>query len=240
MKNNRFKNTKAKMKNFFIRLKNRDTSFFIIALCIVLLSTAIIWRYTSNPNSGEENQLAENDVENENIGANVDPYGDFVEGVMEDYENANKDDEDYNEEESKALDLKTMKAPLVGEVIREFTMEDLVYYEAIGEWRVHKGVDIKPKDTLMIESALAGTVEAVNNSELTGTEIIIDHGNNVKTLYSNLVSSQVAIGDSVERGQTIGNVGKTASIESTDGAHLHFELIVEGKNVNPMDYITVQ
>ncbi|MDW5300611.1 MAG: M23 family metallopeptidase [Sedimentibacter sp.] len=238
MKNNRLKNTKAAIKNFFIKLKNRDTSFLIIALCIVLLSTAIIWRYSSNPNLGEDNQLAENDVENENIGANVDPYEDFIEGVIEDYGNTN-DDEDANEE-SKKIDLKTMKAPLAGEVIREFTMEDLVYFEAIGEWRVHKGVDIKPKDTLMIESALAGTVEAVNNSELTGTEIIIDHGNNVKTLYSNLVSSQVAVGDSVKQGQIIGNIGKTVSIESADGAHLHFELIVDGKNVNPIDYINVE
>ncbi len=238
MKNNRLKNAQAKMKNFFIRLKNRDTSFFIIALCIVLLSTAIIWRYTSNPNSDKGNDLAENETEDENIGANVDPYEDYIEGVIEDYENAGNDKDD--EQEAKSLDLKTMKLPLAGEIIREFTLNDLVYYEAIGEWRVHNGVDIKPKDTLMIESAFAGTVEAVNNSEITGTEVIIDHGNNVKTLYNNLVSSTVAVGDSVKQGQTIGNVGKTVSVESADGAHLHFELIVDGKNVNPMDYITVQ
>lgn len=237
MKNNRLKNAKTKMKNFFIRLKNKDTSFFIIALCIVLLSTAIIWRYSSNPNSNEGTDLAENETQSENIGANVDPYKDYVEGVIEDYENANND---FDEEESKAIDLKTMKAPLAGEVIREFTIDDLVYFEAIGEWRVHNGVDIKPKETLLIESAMAGTVTSVKTSELTGTEIIIDHGSNVKTLYSNLVSSQVVVGDTVERGQTIGNIGKTASIESADGAHLHFELIVDGKNVNPMDYITVE
>ena len=116
-------------------------------------------------------------------------------------------------------------------------MEDLVYYESIGEWRVHKGVDIKPKDTLLIESAFAGTIESVNTSELTGTEIVIDHGNNIKTLYNNLVSASVKTGEHVQQGQTIGNVGKTASIEAADGAHLHFELIVDGKNVNPMDYI---
>ena len=138
---------------------------------------------------------------------------------------------------SKNFDLKSMKAPLAGEIIRDFTMDDLVYYESIGEWRVHKGVDIKPKDTLLIESAFAGTVESVNTSELTGTEIVIDHGNNIKTLYSNLVSSSVKIGDKVEQGQAIGNVGKTVSIEASDGAHLHFELFVDGKNVNPMDYI---
>ena len=240
MKNNRLKNAKSKMKNFFIRLKNKDTSFFIIALCIVLLSTAIIWRYTSNPNSDNGNELAQDDTDDENIGANVDPYEDYIEGVIEDYENANNDEGEEDQEESKSLDLKTIKSPLAGEVIREFTMEDLVYYEAIGEWRVHNGVDIKPKDTLMIESAFAGTVEAVKSSELTGTEVVIDHGNNVKTLYNNLVSASVKVGDQVQQGQTIGNVGKTVSIESSDGAHLHFELIVDGKNVNPMDYITVQ
>ena len=234
MKNNRFKNTKLKMKNFFIRLRNRDTSFFVIALFVVLLSTAIIWRYTSNPGNGE-NELAEKD----NIDANVDPYEDYVDGVMEDYENA-KNNETDEKEKPEEFDLKQINPPLEGEVIREFTMDDLVYYESIGEWRVHKGVDIKPQDTLVIESAFAGTVEAVSSSELVGTEIIINHGNNVKTLYNNLVSSKVNVGDSVDQGQIIGNVGKTVSIESSEGAHLHFELIVDGKNVNPMDYIKGQ
>ncbi|HAQ39659.1 MAG TPA: hypothetical protein DCM73_01725 [Clostridiales bacterium] len=89
----------------------------------------------------------------------------------------------------------------------------------------------------MIESVLDGTVESVNNSEVTGTEIVIDHGNNIKSLYSNLTSSDVKAGDQVKQGQAIGNIGKTVSIESADGAHLHFELFVDGKNVNPMDYI---
>ncbi|MGD9566832.1 MAG: peptidoglycan DD-metalloendopeptidase family protein [Sedimentibacter sp.] len=234
MKNNRLNNAKTKMKNFFIRLRHKDTSFFIIALCIVLLATAIVWRYSSNPDLGGENNLAENNAEEENKGAVLDPYEDYVEGIIEDYENANKDNE---EEKTNTIDLKSMKTPLAGEIYREFTMDDLVYYESIGEWRVHKGVDIKPKDTLLIESALAGTVESINTSELTGTEIVIDHGNNIKTLYSNLVSSSVKVGDHVKQGQAIGNVGKTVSIEASDGAHLHFELLVDGKNVNPLDYI---
>ncbi len=234
MKNNRFKNVKEKLHNFFIRLKHKDTGFFIIALCIVLLATAVVWRYSSNPDLGGERNQAQGNTGDENIGANVDPYKDYVEGIIEDYAEANKEDE---EGKTDTINLKSMKTPLAGEVYREFTMDDLVYYESIGEWRVHKGVDIKPKDTLLIESALAGTIEAVNTSELTGTEIVIDHGNNIKTLYSNLVTASVKVGDKVQQGQTIGNIGKTVSIEAADGAHLHFELLVDGKNVNPMDYI---
>lgn len=220
----KLKNIRGKLKNFFIRLKNKDTSFFIIALCVLLLATAVVWRYTAqNPN-----ELAQNENE-EGQNANVDPYKDYVEGVMGDYatetENATK------------VDLKTINAPLAGETIKEFSIDELVYFDAIGEWRVHNGVDIKPKETLLIESAFEGTVEKVNNSEISGTEIIIDHGNNIKTIYSNLSSAKVKAGDVVEKGQIIGNIGKVDSIESADGPHLHFELIVDGKNVNPLDYI---
>ncbi len=235
MKNNKFKNAKTRMKNFFSKLKRRDTSFFIIALCVVLLATAIVWRYTSNPDSNGGNNIAENDLENKET--DIDSHQDYVGGVggvIEDYENANKDKQEGKED---TIDLKSMKTPLAGEIYREFAMDDLIYYESIGEWRVHKGVDIKPKDTLIIESAFAGTVESVNNSEITGTEIVIDHGNNIKTLYSNLVSASVKAGEKVQQGQEIGNVGKTVSIEASDGAHLHFELLVDGKNVDPMDYI---
>ncbi|HHZ03096.1 MAG TPA: M23 family metallopeptidase [Tissierellia bacterium] len=236
MKNNRFTRVKTRLKDFFIKLKNRDFSFLIIALSIILLATAVIWRYSTN--SQNNNYAGEND-ELDGVAAHEDPYEDYVQGIIEDFENAEKDKDDEDEVEQDTVDLNAMKAPLQGELIREFTMDDLVYYEAIGEWRVHKGIDIKPKDTLFIESALAGKVEAVNNSEITAIEIIIDHGNNIKTLYSNLISANVKVGDTVEKGQVIGNLGKTVSIESTDGAHLHFEVIVDGKNVNPLDYITI-
>ena len=237
MKNNRFARAKTKMKEFFIRLKHKDTSFLIIALCIMLLATAVIWRYSTRPENGK-NDLAENDTPNSDLQAQEDHYIQGVQGVADDDEE--NDDNEDNEQPTDTLDLKSMKTPLSGELTREFTMDDLVYYAAIGEWRVHKGIDIKPKDTLLVESVLAGKVEAVNNSEITATEIIIDHGNNVKTLYSNLVSANVQAGDTVKKGQVIGNLGKTVSIESTEGVHLHFEVIVDGKQVNPLDYITIE
>lgn len=239
MKNNRFARAKEKMKDFFIRLRHKDTSFLIIALCIMLLATAVVWRCTSNPENGQSD-LAENNEPNGDIQVHEDPYEDYVQDIIDDFQNAEDDNDEDDGVKPEGTDLKSMKAPLAGEIIREFTLDELVYYEAIGEWRVHKGIDIKPKDTLLIESALAGKVEAVNNSEITATEIIIDHGNNVKTLYSNLVSANVKAGDTVEKGQVIGNVGKTVSIEASDGAHLHFEVIVDGQHINPLDYITIE
>jgi len=232
MKKDRFKNTKEKMKRFFIRLKNKDTSFFIIALCVCLLSTAVIWRYTAKKPNGDSD-LSQIETEEGNLNANVDPYKDRLDEFMEDYGKNVEMGSTLNEK----VDLKSMNVPLTGEVIKEFTLEKLLYFDAIGEWRVHNGLDIKPKDTLMIESAFKGTVEKVSTSELTGTEIVIDHGDNIKTLYNNLATSKVSVGDVVEKGQIIGNIGKCDSIESADGAHLHFEISLNGKNVNPLDYI---
>ena len=205
----------------------------------MLLATAVVWRYTSNPENGQSD-LAENNEPNGDIQVHEDPYEDYVQDIIDEFQNAEDDNDEDDGVKPEGTDLKSMKSPLAGEIIREFTLDELVYYEAIGEWRVHKGIDIKPKDTLLIESALAGKVEAVNNSEITATEIIIDHGNNVKTLYSNLVSANVKAGDTVEKGQVIGNVGKTVSIEASDGAHLHFEVIVDGQHINPLDYITIE
>ncbi|MDD4780467.1 MAG: M23 family metallopeptidase [Tissierellia bacterium] len=237
MKKNRFKNTKEKMKKFFIKLKNKDTSFLIIVLCVLLLSTALIWRYTSNKANEGENLAEETPNEEGNINANVDPYEDYVQDIMDEYGKAK--DEEESKPETKQ-DSEKMNVPLEGEVIKEFTLDNLLYFDAIGEWKVHNGVDIKSTETLLIESAFAGTVEKVSQSELTGIEIIIDHGNNIKTLYNNLSSSKVSVGDTVTKGQVIGNIGNVSSIESADGPHLHFEVLLDGKNVNPLDYFPAE
>lgn len=235
MKNNKLKS--SRLKKILSKFKLKNSGFFIIALSIVLLSTAIIWRYTLNPSKDEGNNLALE--ENENVGVNVDPYEDYIQGLIDSY-GENKENSSSNEGSQTKVDLTTMKNPLLGELLRKFTMEDLVYYEAIGEWRVHSGIDIKPTNSLIVEAAMSGKVESVKSSEITGTEVVIDHGNNTKTLYNNLVNAKVKVGQEVGKGEEIGNIGKVVSIEAKDGAHLHFELVVDGKNVDPLDYINVQ
>ena len=230
MKKNRLKNTKGKIKKFFIKFKNRDTGFLIMALCVCLLATALIWSYKGD-------MLSENTPNGEgNINTSLDPFEEHVKDIMDAY---GKDEKDEDKDKEK-LDLKTMHIPLSGEVIKHFTLDDLVYFDAIGEWRIHNGIDIQSTDTLLIESAFSGTVEKVSQTELVGIEIIINHGNNIKTLYNNLSSSRVSVGDTVTKGQIIGNIGKVSSIESADGPHLHFEVILEGKNVDPADYFPAE
>ena len=62
----------------------------------------------------------------------------------------------------------------------------------------------------------------------------------IKTLYSNLDrdSLRVSVGQAVSSGAQIGAVGDSSISELCDEPHLHFEMLVNGRSVNPLDYIT--
>ena len=63
--------------------------------------------------------------------------------------------------------------------------------------------------------------------------ILIDHGNGMVTRYAHHSKMYVKTGDQVTKGQTIGMVGSTGR---STGPHLHFEIYMNGKRVNPLEY----
>ncbi len=67
-----------------------------------------------------------------------------------------------------------------------------------------------------------------------GKYIIVDHGGGYSTLYAHLSSVNVSVGDYVEKGENIGNVGSTGW---STGPHLHFEVRINGKHTNPLPYL---
>lgn len=101
-------------------------------------------------------------------------------------------------------------------------------------WR-HGGVDIAGPSGTAIYAAEEGIVEVAGwNSGGYGYYIIIDHGGGLKTLYGHSSKLLVAVGDRVERGQHIANVGSTGR---STGPHLHFEVRVRGVRTNPLNYV---
>jgi murein DD-endopeptidase MepM/ murein hydrolase activator NlpD len=68
-----------------------------------------------------------------------------------------------------------------------------------------------------------------------GNCILIDHGNGMKTRYAHLSGYNVKVGDIVTRGEQIGRAGNTGN---STGPHLHFEVIVNGKTKNPINYLS--
>lgn len=129
----------------------------------------------------------------------------------------------------------TFIQPVVGEIIKEYSEENLVYSETLKEWTTHTGVDIQAELTTVVKAAEEGTVKAIKNDPRYGLTVIIEHVNGFETRYSNLLTAEfVTIGEKVSEGQTIGTVGNTASFEVADEAHLHFEILKDNEYLDPV------
>ena len=146
------------------------------------------------------------------------------------------------EQSSKEKDGKIeLEAPVKGQVIREFAKESLVFSNTLQEWITHNGVDIKADKTTVVKSAASGTVTAIKNDPRYGLTVIINHDNGYQTFYSNLLTAEFVVkGEKVEKGQSIGTVGNSASFEVADDYHLHFELLKNNEYLDPTVYISFE
>lgn len=127
--------------------------------------------------------------------------------------------------------------PVEGEIARNFAKDTLIYSETLDEWITHLGIDIKAERTTVVKSAEKGKVTAIKNDPRYGLTVIVEHVNGFKTVYSNLLTTEfVSEGEEIEKGQSIGTVGNSASFEICDEPHLHFEILKDNVNVDPTIY----
>ena len=105
-----------------------------------------------------------------------------------------------------------------------------------GTKKWHNGVDFAAGEGTAIYATKAGTVTSATYNEAYGNMVTINHGDGYSSLYAHMVSNEVSVGDYVTQGQVIGHVGMSGW---TTGAHLHFEILYNGSNVNPMNYISL-
>lgn len=127
--------------------------------------------------------------------------------------------------------------PVSGTVSKDFSDNELLYNETMKDWRTHSALDISAESGTSVKAAAAGTVESIEDDPLYGTTVTIRHSDTLVTKYSSLQPSlPVSVGNFVEAGAPIGNVGNTAISERSDGAHLHFEIIENGTPINPKDF----
>lgn len=127
-----------------------------------------------------------------------------------------------------------MIMPLDGELQTGYAIDRLVYNKTLKEWRTHAAIDIAGEVGSEVKCAYDGKIVDIKTDPHYGLTVIIDHGNDLKTVYSGLaVNSEITIGSTVSTGDVIGKLGAGAFIEQADGAHLHFEVIQNGKKVDP-------
>ena len=129
-------------------------------------------------------------------------------------------------------------APLIGETVAAFSIDELQYNETMGDWRTHDGMDIAAEPGTQVCAAAAGTVLDVRNDDLMGTTVVLSHDGGYDTIYANLQAvPTVEVGDYVTAGQVIGSVGHTALSEAAEPTHLHFGVTKDGEYVDPAEFL---
>ncbi len=124
-------------------------------------------------------------------------------------------------------------------VVGLFTVTSPYGYRSLG---YHRGIDISGASASgsLVVAGASGTVTTAGwSTGGYGNYVIIDHGNGVETLYAHMLDNSLMVnpGDKVTKGQAIGRVGNTGY---SFGAHLHFEVRINGNRINPAPYLGLE
>ncbi|HXH84351.1 MAG TPA: M23 family metallopeptidase, partial [Candidatus Tectomicrobia bacterium] len=108
-----------------------------------------------------------------------------------------------------------------------------VYQGKTVDTQVHFGFDLASTRQSPVPAANAGRVVFAGPLTIYGNTVVLDHGLGLQTLYAHLSTIDVKVGDSVEKGQPLGRTGTTGL---AIGDHLHFEVLVSGVSVTPLEW----
>ena len=115
------------------------------------------------------------------------------------------------------------------------------YNQTMDYYRVHRGMDFVADEGTSVFACVDGVVtEIVTNSDLYGAIIKISHAGNIETVYKFVDPvSTLKVGSTVNRGDVIATVAKATGAEIAEGDHLHLEVLLNSKSVDPDTYLKI-
>ncbi len=151
------------------------------------------------------------------------------------YKQQKEDSRKTSQKEVPTVTLKPKKGilalPVQGKLISGYGRQKNIEFNT---YTFNSGIDISAPLGQVVHAAGSGEIIYTGNIKGYGQIIIIDHGGRITTLYAHLSKILIDIGDKVKKGQSIGQVGDSGGVSST---RLHFEVRVEGKPTDPMNWL---
>ncbi len=132
----------------------------------------------------------------------------------------------------------TFVSAVDGTVAKGYSDTELQYSKTFDDMRLHTGVDIAAAKGSKIKSVSSGKVTNVENSLTTGKTVTIDHGT-VTVKYCGLSTVNIAAGDTVNAGDTIGLLGDIP-FECADSTHLHLEVYKDSAPISPNEILNIK
>ncbi len=129
--------------------------------------------------------------------------------------------------------------PIKGTVAMPFSGDELVYQAVLGDWRTHNGTDYTANAGDRVYAITDGTVEDIYEDALFGECVVLQHPNDLETLYMGLHETvKVHVGDTVNAGDVLGTVSSANQTEGAAGVHLHIEALQNGARIDPESLFT--
>ncbi|TET06825.1 MAG: hypothetical protein E3J83_05705, partial [Candidatus Atribacteria bacterium] len=151
------------------------------------------------------------------------------------YKQQEEDSKKVSQKEVPAIILKPKKGilalPIQGKLISKYGRQKNADFNT---YTFNSGIDISAPLGQVVHAAGSGEVIYTGSIKGYGQIIIIDHGGRITTLYAHLSKILIDIGEKVKKGQIVGQVGDSGGVSST---RLHFEVRVEGKPTDPMNWL---
>lgn len=133
--------------------------------------------------------------------------------------------------------------PVRGDLLKGCSLETPVFSLTMEDYRTHSGIDIYCDPGSDIATVARGTVKEIWDDPMMGMCISVEHTGGAVSVYKNLcddIPKGIEVGAALEPGQIIATAGDTALLELCEDSHLHFELYIDGKVVDPCDYIEIK
>lgn len=128
--------------------------------------------------------------------------------------------------------------PVKGDVIRSFSMDKLVHYVTLNEWKTSSSIIISSEQGIEVVAAASGIVNKIENTPETGTTITMDIGDGYQIVYGQLDSVSCEVGEAIKEGTVFAKVASPTKYYSIEGANLYLQMLDNGTPVNPMKYLT--
>lgn len=220
---------KERIKKFW-----KQNGFYTVltgALVVVLSISGIAGYRSGIKDKNTEDNVAQNIAQNtaEKVSAPTNnPTG---EKMAEDSEAANADVAETFGEEAQ------MVMPTEGDVLKPFSMDTTIYFDTLDQYKCNPAMLIKADVNQEVVASFGGKVESVAEDAVNGSMIIVDMGNGYKAIYGQMKDIGVKEGDTIVKGQAIGNVAQPTKYFAEEGSHLYFGMTKEDAPVNPQDYL---
>lgn len=164
--------------------------------------------------SSEDQQLAQNDTETgeENSEAQV--------GNIKDEElHFNKNDK--------------LMWPVEGDVLLDYSMDSTILFPTLQQYKYHSAMVLSAKVNDKVYFIAKGKITNITTNEETGCTVTQDLGDGYTAIYGQLKELNFDTGDMVQAGQVVGYVNEPTKYYSVEGSNVYFQLLKDGKPVDP-------